>query len=60
MSTTVVDHSEPEATAQKVQANQPHASPGLPVDKFAAARSAKKKEKRARHRAKLRRSHANG
>ena len=32
----------------------------VPLDKFAEARRAKKKQKRARHRAKLRRSHTKG
>ncbi len=60
MSTTAVDRSEPEVAPEKAQASQQHASPQQPVDKFAEARRAKKKEKRARHRAKLRRSHADG
>ncbi len=61
MGTTVVDQSEANAAPQK---NQPkaeqHVSPERSVDKFADARRAKKKEKRARHRAKLRRSHTDG
>jgi len=55
------DRSEPNATSQKAQANPE--KPGRPkdlVDTFADARRAKKKQKRARHRARLRRSHTNG
>jgi len=58
---TVVDPSAPEVTPEKAPViQQQHASPAGPVDKFAEARKAKKKAKRATHRAKLRRSHANG
>jgi len=60
MSSTAVARSEPDATPEKAQANQQQAVPERPVDKFAEARRAKKKQKRARHRAKLRRPHANG
>jgi hypothetical protein len=60
MSTTTVDHAVPNATPEKAQASQQPAPLQHPVDKFAEARRAKKKEKRARHRAKLRRSHADG
>ena len=49
MSTTLDDRSAPGVTGAKA-----------PLDKFAEARRAKKKEKRARHRAKLRRSHTKG
>jgi hypothetical protein len=61
MGTTAVDQPEENAAPQKMHAKaaQP-ASPEKSVDKFADARRAKKKEKRARHRAKLRRSHTNG
>jgi len=37
-----------------------HASARHPVDKFAAARIAKKKQKRLRHRARLKRSNTDG
>ena len=57
MGTTVVDQSGTNAAAPKSQTKVEQASP---VDKFADARRAKKKEKRARHRAKLRRSHTDG
>jgi hypothetical protein len=49
MSTTVDDRSAAGAMSAKA-----------PLDKFAEARRAKKKQKRARHRAKLRRSHTKG
>jgi hypothetical protein len=45
---------------------QPHAnlkqnySPGFSVDKYAEARSAKKKKRRVAHRARIKRAHANG
>jgi len=45
-----------EATLQKPQADTTR----HPVDKFAAARIAKKKEKRQRHRARLKRSNTDG
>jgi hypothetical protein len=58
---TVVDHSQESAAPQKMQPKaEQHASPERSVDKFADARRAKKKEKRVRHRAKLRRSHTDG
>ncbi len=58
---TVVDHSRENAAPQKMQPKaEQHASPERSVDKFADARRAKKKEKRVRHRAKLRRSHTDG
>jgi hypothetical protein len=61
MSTTTVDLAEPEVTPEKAPViQQQHASPVGPVDKFAEARKAKKKARRATHRAKLRRSHTNG
>lgn len=61
MATTIVNPTEANAAPQKVQRNaEQHASAERPVDKFAEARRAKKKEKRARHRAKLRRSHTDG
>jgi hypothetical protein len=61
MDTRVADPSEQNAPPQKTQPKaEQHATPERPVDKFAEARRAKKKEKRARHRAKLRRSHTDG
>ncbi len=61
MVNTGAGHSERDATTQQPPTKpEQHASAGLSVDKFAEARRAKKKEKRVRHRAKLRRSHTNG
>jgi hypothetical protein len=61
MASNVVDTAETNASPQKMQPKaEQHASPQRSVDKFADARRAKKKEKRARHRAKLRRSHTDG
>jgi hypothetical protein len=61
MDTTVTDLSEQNAPPQKTQPEaEQQAPPGRLVDKFAETRRAKKKEKRARHRAKLRRSHTAG
>jgi hypothetical protein len=61
MDARVADPSEENAPPQKTQPKaQQQASPERLVDKFAEARRAKKKEKRARHRAKLRRSHTDG
>lgn len=61
MDTTVADRSETNAALQKAEVSpEKHAPPARSVDKFADARRAKKKQKRARHRAKLRRSHTNG
>ena len=55
------DRSEPNATSQRAQQSpEEHAHPTHRVDTFADARRAKKKQKRARHRARLRRSHTNG
>jgi hypothetical protein len=56
MGTATPDISEPTPPANPKK----QASPDIPVDKFAAARSAKKKKKRAAHRVALRRSHTNG
>jgi len=61
MDTSAVDTPEPIATPQKAQASpKQHASPERPVDKYAAARHAKKKQRRRAHRAVLKRSHTNG
>jgi hypothetical protein len=55
--TTGIDPSEQHAASPKTKTK---AEPGHSVDKYAEARRAKKKEKRARHRAKLRRSNTGG
>jgi hypothetical protein len=55
--TTGIDQSEDHAASPKTKTK---AEPGHSVDKYAEARRAKKKEKRARHRAKLRRSNTGG
>lgn len=61
MVNAVADHSEGEATTQKPPLKpEQQASATPPVDKYADARRAKKKEKRARHRARLRRPHTDG
>ncbi|PYX91652.1 MAG: hypothetical protein DMG67_09380 [Acidobacteria bacterium] len=59
MSTIAVERPEPDAAPEKAKANQ-QASAAHPLDKFAEDRRTKKKIKRARHRAKLRRSNTNG
>ena len=56
----IADHSGENTATQTAQIKPAHSSREHPVDKFAAARKAKKKEKRARHRARLRRSHTDG
>lgn len=61
MDITVADPSEPVAQPQKTQPGaEKQALRERLIEKFAEARRAKKKEKRARHRAKLRRSYTNG
>lgn len=61
MDVRVADPSEQDAQPQKTQAKaEQQAPPERLVDKFTEAKRAKKKEKRARHRAKLRRSHTDG
>ena len=57
MNIVTVDESRKNPTEQKMRANseQPAAH-----DKFAEARRARKKEKRARHRARLKRSNTDG
>jgi hypothetical protein len=60
MGTPVIDQSKENSAPQLQPKTEQHASPERSVDKFADARRAIKKEKRARHRAKLRRSHTNG
>jgi hypothetical protein len=61
MSTIPADSSEPNGTPQKALARPAkQLSAEHSVDKFADAQRAKKKQKRARHRAKLRTSHTSG
>jgi hypothetical protein len=60
MVTPVIDQSKENSASPMQPKTEQHASPERSVDKFADARRARKKEKRARHRAKLRRSHTNG
>jgi hypothetical protein len=61
METTAADRTETNATPGKIQASpEKHGPPQRSADKFADARRAKKKQKRARHRAKLKRSHTGG
>jgi hypothetical protein len=57
MSIAKLDDPQKDAAPQKVQTNL-----GQPAsrDRFAEVRRAKKKEKRAKHRARLRRSHTDG
>jgi len=55
------DHSEENTTTQKTKMKPgEQASTEHSVDRFADARRAKKKEKRKRHRAKLKRPHTGG
>lgn len=61
MDTTLSDPSEQSEMPRKTQPKPEHqAEPQRLVDKFAEVRRAKKKEKRARHRARLKRSHTDG
>jgi hypothetical protein len=61
METTPADHSQENTPAQKTKKKpEEHASTEHSVDKFADARRAKKREKRKRHRAKLKRPHTGG
>ena len=60
MDARVADPSEQNTPPQKTQPKAQQQAPPERFDKFAEARRAKKKEKRARHRAKLRRSHTGG
>ena len=61
METTPADRSEENTTTQKTKMKpEENTAREHSVDKFADARSAKKKEKRKRHRAKLKRSHTSG
>jgi hypothetical protein len=57
----VADISAPNKTPQKAQVDpEPYASHKQPIDKRAAARDAKKKQRRRAHRVVLRRSHSDG
>jgi hypothetical protein len=61
METTPADHSEENTTTHKTEMKpEEHPAREHSVDKFADARRAKKKEKRKRHRAKLKRAHTSG
>lgn len=61
MDITAADGTETIATPPKTQVSpEKHAPAERSVDTFADARRAKKKQRRARHRARLRRSHTNG
>jgi hypothetical protein len=62
MDSKTVEHSSEEDTAtQKGKARLDHdTSAEHAVDKFADAKRAKKKQKRAKHRARLRRPHTSG
>ena len=61
MTNTTADSSEVNATSQKPRAGREQRPPAEnSIDKFAAARMAKKKQKRARHRTKLKRSNTDG
>jgi hypothetical protein len=58
MDSTAVDSAGPNPTPESSPKQQ--ASPVKIADKYSAARNAKKKKRRAQHRAMIRRSHANG
>ena len=61
MDTIAAGGTQPDPPPQGIRLNpEKRASSNQSVDKFAEARMAKKKQKRARHRARLRRSHTNG
>jgi len=61
METTPAERSEENTTTQKTKMkSEEHAPTEHSVDKFADARRAKKKEKRKRHRARLKRPHTSG
>jgi len=59
MDTAATDLTEPHPVPAPAIAEK-HALPKPTVDKFTEARMAKKKQRRARHRARLRRSHTDG
>jgi len=61
METTPANHSEEKTATQKTKMKpEEQASKEPSVDKFADDRRAKKKEKRKRHRARLKRPHTSG
>jgi len=61
METIAVGHAGPVPPQQETRVKpEKNALSNQSTDKFAQARMAKKKQKRARHRARLRRSHTNG
>ena len=60
METTPADRSEENTPTQTTKLKPEDAATEHSVDKFADARRAKKKEKRKRHRAKLKRPHTSG
>ena len=61
MDSKTTEQAEEAAATQKGKVRPgPDASAEQSVDKFADAKRAKKKQKRAKHRARLRRSHTNG
>ncbi len=61
MTNTTADRSEVNVTLQKSQADlEPGPAKEHLPDRFVAARIEKKKQKRIRHRAKLKRSHTDG
>lgn len=58
MATTMADHSKPNGLARETSEKRTPRENN--IDKFAEARRARKMLRRARHRAKLKRSHTNG
>jgi hypothetical protein len=61
MDSKAADHSEEETATQKAKVRRDqHASADPSVDKVTDAKRAKKKQKRAKHRARLRRPHTGG
>jgi len=61
MDPTPVENPEPNSGVQKPQENpKQNSSPRRSGDKYADARSAKKKKRRVAHRARIKRAHANG
>ena len=61
MTNKTADGSEVNETSHKPRAGrEQHPTAENSIDKFAAARMAKKKQKRARHRTKLKRSNTDG
>jgi len=60
MDTKAVPNEAPDSTPKPQVNAAPQTPPAQPTDKYAVARLAKKKRRRAAHRAKIARSHANG